>query len=62
MILCCAACYLKSHSTNFSGNPNRVREYPSPDREKGKTTSVPLLCFGHRIQADEGSPQWAADL
>jgi hypothetical protein len=45
-----------------TGNPNRVREYPSPDREKGETTSLPLLCFVHRIQADESSLQWAADL
>ena len=45
-----------------TGNPNRVREYPSSDSEKGETTSLPLLCFGHGIQADEGSLQWAADL
>jgi hypothetical protein len=41
---------------------NRVREYPSSDREKGETTSLPLLYFGHGIQADEGSLQWATDL
>ena len=45
-----------------TGNPNRVWEYPSPDSEKGKTTSLPLLRFGYGIQTDEGSLQWAADL
>jgi hypothetical protein len=45
-----------------NGNPNRLPEYPSPDSEKDGTTSLPLLCFGHGIQTDEGSLQWATDL
>jgi hypothetical protein len=52
----------RSNSADFTGNPNRGRQYPSPDGEKRETTSLPLLCFGHGIQADEGSFQWAANL
>jgi len=52
----------RNRASILVGNQTEYGSIQALTVKKGETTSLPLLSFGRRIQADKGSLQWAADL